>query len=157
VTFGCVGTLVERVDGSNLIHPIADVEPMLAELRARHYRLGVLTNSADREFEAVHRTFRRPFDLFVTSERILGRKPAPWHFRAFEQLARVCRTHWVHVACSWDYDIVPATALGISAVWLDRERSVARPHATSVRVYTAGEAVDAIARHLEGSGIAMAV
>src|SRR5262249_33727433 len=106
--------------------------------------------------EVAHRTFRQPFDLFVTAERIRGRKPAAWHFRAFEQMTRVHRTHWVHVASSWNYDIVPANALGVTAVWLDRERSADR-HATGVRVHTAAEAVDVIAERLERSSVAAAV
>ena len=157
VTFGCFGTLVERQAGSDVVRPMADVEAMLAELRVRGYRLGVLTNCDDRQFEVAHRAFRQPFDLFVTSERIRGRKPAPWHFRAFEQMARVRRTHWVHVACSWHYDVAPASALGVGAVWLDRERSVADPRAPDVRVYSTAEAVDAVAERLERSGVAMAV
>jgi len=157
VTFGCFGTLVERQAGSDVVRPMADVEAMLAELRARGFRLAVLTNCDDRQFEVAHRTFRQPFDLFVTSERIRGRKPAPWHFRAFEQMARVRRTHWVHVGCSWNHDIGPASALGVSAVWLDRERTVADPRAADLRVCTATEAVDAIAARLERSGVVMAV
>src|SRR5262245_41007500 len=129
---------------------------MLAELRARGYRLGVLTNCDDREFEMAHRTFRQPFDLFVTAERIRGRKPAAWHFRAFEQMARVQRTRWVHVACSVNYDIAPASALGVTAVWLDRERS-ADSHPIGVRVHTAAQAVEVIAERLEHSSVAAAV
>jgi HAD superfamily hydrolase (TIGR01549 family) len=157
VTFGCLGTLVERQAGSDVVRPMADVEAMLAELRARHYRLGVLTNCNERQFDALHRTFSRPFDLFVTADRIRGRKPAPWHFRAFEQMAKVCRTRWVHVACSRQYDIVPAAALGVSAVWLDRARSVAEPRPAGVHVYSAAEAVDVITAQLERSRAVMAV
>jgi HAD superfamily hydrolase (TIGR01549 family) len=156
VTFGCFGTLVERQAGSDVIRPMADVEPMLAQLRARRYRLGVLTNCSDREFEVAHRAFRQPFDLFVTSERIRGRKPAPWHFRAFEQMARVRRTQWVHVACSWKYDIAPASALGVTAVWLDREWS-SDPRAAGVHVHTTEEAIDVIVERLERLGVAAAV
>jgi 2-haloacid dehalogenase/putative hydrolase of the HAD superfamily len=156
VTFGCFGTLVER-QASGIVRPIADVEAMLTGLRARGCQLGVLTNCDDRQFEVVHRTFHRPFDLFVTSERIRGRKPARWHFRAFELMARVRRTDWVHVACSWKYDIEPAGALGVSAVWLDRERSVADPRAAEMRVCSALEVVEAIGQRLEGSDVAMTV
>lgn len=135
---------------------MADVEPMLAQLRARRYRLGVLTNCSDREFEVVHHTFRQPFDLFVTSERIRGRKPSPWHFRAFEQMARVSRKQWVHVACSWNYDIVPASALGVATVWLDREGS-SDPRGAGVRVHTTAEAIDVIVARLEQFDVATAV
>ena len=157
VTFGCFGTLVQHQPDSDVVRPMADVEAMLAELRARGYRLAVLTNSNERQFEAAHRTFRRPFDLFVTSDRIRGRKPALWHFRAFEQMARVRKTDWVHVASSWTHDIVPARTLGVRTVWLNRERAVADPRAADVQVCTAAETVGVIAQHLERSGVAMAV
>ena len=68
------------------LRPFGDAEALLAELRRRGYRLAVLTNCDDDLFETTHRTFRAPFDLFVTAERVRGYKPAPWHFRAFELL-----------------------------------------------------------------------
>jgi 2-haloacid dehalogenase len=121
-----------------------DVEPMLAELRRRECRLAVLTNCDDDLFEMTHRTFRQPFDLFVTAERVRCYKPAPWHFHAFERLSGARRRDWVHVACSWYHDIAPAQALGISRVWLDRERSGEDPAAASVRIDSAAGVVGAI-------------
>ena len=64
---------------------------MLAELRRRGYRLGVLTNVDDDLFEITHRGFATPFNLFVTAERVRGYKPEPWLFRAFERMTRVTR------------------------------------------------------------------
>jgi 2-haloacid dehalogenase len=98
-----------------------DVEPMLAELRQRGWRLAVLTNCDEDLFAMTHMRFRAPFDLVLTAERIRGYKPAPWHFLAFERLTRVDRRDWVHVANSWYHDIAPARALGIQHVWLDRD------------------------------------
>lgn len=122
----------------------ADTEPMLAELRRNGWRLAVLTNCDDDLFEITHRTFRRPFDLVVTAERIRAYKPARWHFRAFERLTRVDRQQWVHVACSWYHDIAPARALGIKTVWLDREHTGEDPSAASMRVQSASEVVSAV-------------
>src|SRR5690606_37117358 len=99
-----------------------EAEMMLAELRARGYRVAVLTNCDDDLFEITHRQFRVPFDLFVTAERVRSYKPARWHFRAFELLTGATRCDWVHVACSWYHDIAPAHALGGRCVWLDRAR-----------------------------------
>ena len=98
-----------------------DVEPMLAELRQRGWRLAVLTNCDEDLFAMTHMRFRAPFDLVLTAERIRGYKPAPWHFLAFERLTRVDRRDWVHVANSWYHDIAPARALGVQHVWLDRD------------------------------------
>jgi 2-haloacid dehalogenase len=126
------------------MRPFADVEPLLAELRRAGWRLAVLTNCDDDLFEITHRMFRRPFDLFLTAERVRGYKPTRWHFRAFELLTRVDRRDWVHVACSWYHDIAPAQALGIRHVWLDRERTGENPAVPSVQVHTAADVREAI-------------
>jgi 2-haloacid dehalogenase len=126
-----------------------DVEPMLAELRSRGYGLAVLTNCDDELFEITHRSFKAPFDLFLTSERVRSYKPAPWHFRGFERLTGASRTEWVHVACSWYHDIEPARRLGIRRVWLDRERTGEDPSAASACVHAAGDVVSAVARLFE--------
>ena len=126
VTFDCYGTLVgrsvppllaqhdahaQKVKPWPAVRPLDDVEPLLAELRRRGYRLGVLTNWDDATFETVHRTFRNPFDLFVTSERVRGFKPELWHFRAFQMLAQARKENWIHIASDWKHDIVPAESL----------------------------------------------
>ena len=132
VTFGCNGTLVESTGTRNAVeafrqtdsvHLFEDVEAMLAELRSQGFRLAVLTNCHDRVFEAIHRRFAKPFDLFVTAERVRGYKPCRWHFRAFELLTRVARHDWVHVGCSVYHDVAPAEAFGVKGVWLDRHPS----------------------------------
>ena len=126
------------------LRPFADTETLLAELRARGYRLAVLTNCDDDLFEITHRRFRAPFDLFVTAESVRGYKPAPWHFRAFELLTGAARCDWVHVSGSWYHDIAPARALGVRRVWLDREQTGEDPSYASAYVRTAGDALQAI-------------
>jgi 2-haloacid dehalogenase len=128
----------------NRLRPFADVESLLAELRRRGYRLAVLTNCDDDLFETTHRTFRAPFDLFVTAERVRGYKPARWHFRAFELLTGATRAEWVHVASSWYHDIAPADALGIRRVWLDRDKTGEGRTRAAAHVHTAADALHAI-------------
>lgn len=132
VTFGCYGTLVRGLAGEGPVRVFDDVEPMLAALRDRGWRLGVLTNCGDRLFEQTHQAFRHPFDMFVTGERVRGLKPSLWHFRAFEQLTGASRRDWVHVSSSRHRDIAPARAFGVSTVWLDRDRTQARDVALEV-------------------------
>jgi 2-haloacid dehalogenase len=110
----------------------------------------VLTNCDDDLFEVTHRTFRSPFDLFVTAERVRGYKPAPWHFSAFRQITRVRRCNWVHVACSWYHDIAPARALGISSVWLDRERTGEDATMASAHVFSATDVAAAVEAVVDG-------
>jgi 2-haloacid dehalogenase len=126
-----------------------DVEPMLAELRDRGWRLAVLTNCDDDLFAITARQFRVPFDLVLTAERIRGYKPAPWHFLAFERLMRVDRRDWVHVANSWYHDISPARALGIQHVWLDRDRTGEAGVPVLAHVNCATEVAQAASRMVE--------
>jgi 2-haloacid dehalogenase len=127
-----------------------DAESMLAELRRHGWRLAVLTNCDDDLFEITHRRFRQPFDLFVTAERVRAYKPAPWHFRAFQQLTRVNRCEWVHVACSWYHDIMPAHEHGVQTVWLDRERTGEDASYASARVVSASEVSTAVEAIFDG-------
>jgi 2-haloacid dehalogenase len=122
-----------------------DVEAMLAELRSKGYRLAVLTNCDEDLFAITHRLFARPFDLWLTSERMRGYKPERWHFRGFEMLTRVSRRHWVHVANSWYHDIAPARALGLRHVWLDRERT-GEHGGPSIHVHTPHEVAAIVER-----------
>jgi len=160
VTFDCYGTLVPSLPadahgrlssegGPN--RPFNDVESLLAELRRRGYKLGVLTNCDDAQFEAAHRTFRKPFDLFVTAERIRARKPDLWHFRAFQLLAQVRKDHWVHIAADWQQDIVPAEAFGIHRVWLDRD-GTGEPRRVGPRTRTDQPALLGVGSHSDPTG-----
>ncbi len=130
------------------LRPFADVEAMLAALRARGYRIGVLTNVDDDLFEITHRTFATPFNLFVTAERVRSYKPEPWLFRAFERLTGVERGDWVHVGSDWYHDIAPAQALGVSRVWLDREGIA--PSGAALRAASGVDVVRTIDQHFAG-------
>lgn len=121
-----------------------DVEPMLAELRKRGFRLGVLTNCDDDLFARTHRSFERPFDLVITAERVRDYKPSLSHFRYFWRTTGVELNDWIHVACSWYHDIQPARDFGIRRIWLDRDRTGEDERAATVRVSTAAEVVAVI-------------
>jgi 2-haloacid dehalogenase len=123
----------------------ADVEPMLAALRAAGYRLGVLTNCDDDLFAQTHRSFKKPFDIVVTAERVRDYKPSLAHFQAFATLTGVGFRDWTHVACSWFHDMVPARAVGIRSVWLDRDRTGEDARMASVRVESAAQVCGEVA------------
>jgi 2-haloacid dehalogenase len=131
------------------MRPFDDVEPMLAELRARGWKLAVLTNCDEDLFAMTHQQFRAPFDFVLTAERVRGYKPAPWHFLGFERLTRVDRRDWVHVANSWYHDIAPARALGIQHVWLDRDRTGESGVPALAHVHSAVDVTQAASRITE--------
>lgn len=120
-----------------------DVEPALAQLRAAGWKLAVLTNCDEDLFERTHGCFRGRFDLVVTAERVRSYKPAKAHFKFFQQQTGVRTEDWVHTACSWFHDIVPARELGLRHIWLNRERENEDAGET-LRIYSAADLAKAI-------------
>jgi 2-haloacid dehalogenase len=115
-----------------------DVEPALAQLRSARWKLAVLTNCDDDLFERTHSCFRQRFDRVVTAERVRSYKPAKGHFKFFQEPTGVLTEDWVHVACSWFHDIVPARELGLRHIWLDRERENETAEGT-LRIHSAAD------------------
>jgi len=121
-----------------------DVEPMLAGLRRTGYRLAVLTNCDEALFAKTARSFRMPFDLVVTAERVRDYKPSLTHFRSFAQLTGAVPGDWIHVACSWYHDIAPAREMGLPRIWLDRDRTGEDETTASARVLGAAEVCETV-------------
>ncbi len=99
--------------------PFADTLPALRRLGSR-YRLGILSNVDDdliaatlRHFNGVH------FDLVVTAQQVNSYKPAYAHFEVARRRLGVAR--WLHAAQSYFHDVVPATALKVPVVWINRK------------------------------------
>jgi 2-haloacid dehalogenase len=127
-----------------------DVEPALAGLRAAGYQLAVLTNCDDDLFARTQRAFRRPFDLVVTAEQVKDYKPSLSHFRRFYRISGVEMANWVHVACSWFHDIVPAGQMGVKRVWVDRDRTGQDPAGASAWLPDAMGLVETVERLMGG-------
>ena len=117
----------------------ADVESALSELWSAGYKLGVLTNCDDDLFEQINRHFRERFDLVVTAESVGDYKPSLSHLTHFSRLSRVAPADWVHVACSWFHDLLPARDLGIARIWLDRDLTGEDPSAATRRLTSAAD------------------
>ena len=95
-----------------------DVRAALDEARGRGWRLAILTNSDRDLIEASMRSVGVPFDLAIVASEIGSYKPAPAHWHAFADA--IGRLPDVHVAQSHFHDVVPATALGIPTLWINR-------------------------------------
>jgi 2-haloacid dehalogenase len=105
----------------------ADTAPALRELRARGWRLAILSN-VDRDL--VERTIPQlgtDFDLVITSQDVRSYKPGLAHFDELRRRSGVAPGRWVHVACSLLHDVGPADALGVPVVWIDRVQSPPDP------------------------------
>ncbi len=97
----------------------ADSAAALRKLKAR-FRLGVLTNCDDDLFAGSNRRLGVDFDWVVTAQQARGYKPRPANFEALFARVDVPRERILHVAQSLFHDHVPAKALGMTTVWIDR-------------------------------------
>ena len=71
-----------------------------------------------------------PFDLTVVAEDVGAYKPAHGHWQRFFELTTADKAHHVHVAQSHFHDIVPASELGLTSVWINRLGEQAEPPPT---------------------------
>jgi 2-haloacid dehalogenase len=105
-----------------------DVRPELETARSRGWRLAILSNSDRDLIESSIDSIGVPFDLAIVASEIGSYKPAHTHWEAFAE--SVGRPPTVHVAQSHFHDVVPATALGIPTVWINRLGDTAEPAPT---------------------------
>ena len=103
----------------------SDVRPELEAARSRGWRLAILSNSDRDLIDASIDSIGVPFDLAIVASEIGSYKPAHEHWGAFAE--QVGRLPDVHVAQSHFHDVVPATALGIPTVWVNRLGERAEP------------------------------
>jgi 2-haloacid dehalogenase len=109
--------------------PFPEVPPALRELRARGWKLAILSNT-DRDFiEASKQQLGVPFDETVVASEISSYKPAHRHWEEFYARTNAERARHVHVAASIFHDIEPANELSLVSVWINRlgEISDTRP------------------------------
>jgi 2-haloacid dehalogenase len=106
-----------------------EVPEALSELRARGWRLGVLSNSDRDLIAASEEAIGVSFDLTVVAEDVGSYKPAHGHWHRFFAQSGADRERHVHVAASSYHDIAPATELELKAVWVNRagEEASAEP------------------------------
>jgi len=106
-----------------------DSRAALARLKTR-FRLGVLTNCDDDLFAASNERLGVEFDWVVTAQQAGGYKPDPHNFEVLFERLGLPRERILHVAQSLYHDHVPAKALGLRSVWIDRRHDRAGAGAT---------------------------
>ena len=114
--------------------PFPDSATALSSLSGR-FRLGVVTNCDDDLFALSNARLGEPFEWVVTAQQVGAYKPSLRNFEVALETIGLPRERILHVAQSLFHDHVPARALGISTVWVDRRRgkpgSGATPPATA--------------------------
>lgn len=101
--------------------PFTETAGILAALKAEGWKLAILSNVDNDIIEQTLTLLGEPIDLVVTAEDVGSYKPARGHFEEFRRRAQPADGRWIHVACSWRHDVVPATELGVPCVFVNRE------------------------------------
>ncbi len=101
--------------------PFSDTVEALQALK-RRFKLAIISNVDDDLFADSAKRLQVEFDWVITSEQVGNYKPSHRNFEyAFEHIG-VPTERILHVAESLYHDITPATALGLSNVWVNRHQ-----------------------------------
>jgi 2-haloacid dehalogenase len=98
----------------------AEVPSALADLRARGWRLAILSNSDPDLLATSVQKLGVPIDETVTAADAGSYKPAHGHWRVFVERTGAAPSHHVHVAASAFHDLQACAELGLTAVWINR-------------------------------------
>lgn len=105
--------------------PFPDTKGALRRLGTR-CRLAILSNVDDDLLAGTLRQLDVDFAFTVTAQQVRSYKPARAHFdEAFRRAGG--RDRILHVAQSLVHDVVPAKALGLPVVWVNRRRQPRPP------------------------------
>jgi 2-haloacid dehalogenase len=99
----------------------SETSSVLNQLRDDGWQLGILSNVDNDIVDQTLPVLGAPIDLVVTAERVGSYKPDLAHFREFARDALPAEERWVHVACSWTHDVLPARLVGIPSILVNRE------------------------------------
>jgi 2-haloacid dehalogenase len=113
--------------------PFPDTVAALHKLHAR-FRLVVISNIDDDLFAATRKLLGTEFDGVITAEQARSYKPSSNNFQLALRRLGLSPGELLHAAQSIYHDVVPARALGIPTVWVNRRS--ARPGIGAVRAAT---------------------
>lgn len=125
-----------------------DAVPMLEALRARGYRLGIVSNAADDDDvqTLVDNAALRPYFDFILTSAVAGvRKPSPKIFLDALATWNAQPEQAVMVGDTLTADIAGANQVGIASVWVMRRadtpenRTLARMYPPSASIYALSE------------------
>ncbi len=117
-----VTTWMDSRLSSVVLHP--DVEPALRRLAADGRVLGAITNG---NFPVARLPLAGSFEFIVHAEHVGRPKPAAEPFLHAVKLTAGDPRRWVHVGDDVETDIQGAQAVGMKAVWINRNGAVLPP------------------------------
>lgn len=103
-----------------------DVPPALVELRARGWKLAILSNTDADLLDASLLAVGVPVDLRIVASDIGSYKPDFGHWESFFRQTEADRVRHVHVAASLFHDVEPCAKLGLPCMWVNRQDGTSR-------------------------------
>ena len=101
--------------------PFPDTKDAIIELQ-KYLKVVLITNTDDSIIQETERTIGVKFDDVITAEQAKAYKPSHKGFLlARERLGLRVSEIW-HAGFGFKYDVVPATELGYTTVWVNRQR-----------------------------------
>ena len=100
------------------------------KILAKHYRLGIISNTDDDLFAASQKLLQVPFAMIVTAQQVQSYKPSLKNFQEAMKRTDVPKEKMLHVGQSLYHDIAPANTLGLKNVWVNRRFGKPGPGAT---------------------------
>lgn len=102
--------------------PFPDTVEALNTLK-RKYKLAIISNIDNDLFADSASHLKVEFDWVITAEQAKSYKPSFNNFELAIQRIGIARDKILHVAQSVYHDIIPASTLGLSTVWVNRRKS----------------------------------
>ena len=99
--------------------PFADTVAGLRQLKS-HYKLAILSNVDDDLFALTAPKLGVVFDQVVTAQQAKAYKPSLKLFSLAQEKINVAPDHWLHVGQSIYHDVLPAQAMGLATIWVNR-------------------------------------
>ncbi|MEG5062774.1 haloacid dehalogenase type II [Microcoleus sp. B3-A4] len=112
------------VDSVKNWQPFPDTVAALEALKQK-YKLAVISNIDDDLFAETAKHLKVEFDWLITAEQVRSYKPSTRNFEIALETMGISTDKLLHVAQSTYHDIVPATSMGISTVWVNRRHDKA--------------------------------
>jgi 2-haloacid dehalogenase len=107
--------------------PFAEVREALEDVRARGWKLAILSNTARDYIDASLERIGVPFDHVVVASEIGSYKPGHRHWQVFAEQTGADPAGRAHVGASLFHDVAPAIELGLPTIWINRLGEEAEP------------------------------
>lgn len=104
--------------------PFPEVPAALQEVRARGWKLALLSNTDPDLLEASIAHLGVDIDLKITAAEAGSYKPKHGHWKKFFEVTGVDKDQHVHVAASVFHDISPAEEMALRTVWINRSGEI---------------------------------